>query len=77
MDIFSDSSSSTLFGPPSHQTSALADADNEKSQDLKVTAAVRYHWRSVRWILALFPAIVLLGYDGVIVNNLTAMPVFQ
>ena len=48
-----------------------------KEEDLKLLAAVKLYPKTVGWCMGLTSAILLWGYDLVIVGSITAVPAFQ
>ena len=51
--------------------------EHNEEADLTVFKAIKKDRRCIKYVLAVCPAVLLFGYDGVLVSNLTAMPVFQ
>lgn len=53
------------------------DNDNEDLGNLPLLVAIKKYRKIVIYTLMLAPAIIMYGYDGVIVNTMSAIPVFQ
>lgn len=64
-------------GTPPGTSHRLEDAAPPQEEHLNLRAAVRLYPKVAGWCMALTTAIILWGYDMVIVGSITAVPAFQ
>jgi SP family general alpha glucoside:H+ symporter-like MFS transporter len=67
----------TLQSTPASNTAAISPSYSEDQMNLPLRKALRQYSRLCLYVFGMSTVILLWGYDGIIVGNITAIPAFQ